>query len=236
MTTDSASSSQLISACKANNVRLGVGYHLRWHQGHRLLRQAIGEGKLGQIRHMDIQWTYNSPPSDWRVSAVMGKWWSLAAVGTHAIDLVVWLLGPTCGAVVDQRSIVSSPVHGGPHDETAVVSLRFASGATAQVVSSVIFKAPRTAHIYGTAAGAVLEGTFGPYGAGKITVAGEDLDFAQSNPYVGELTDFVRAIKAGSEPEADGACGLFNVQLLESAVGHEPMGTVSETVISKGQK
>jgi len=207
----------LIAAAAAANVRLAVGYHLRFHQGHQLLRQAIIDGKLGAVRHMDIQWTYNSPPSDWRASPKTGKWWSLAAVGTHAIDLVIWLLSPTCGAVVEQQSVISAPLYGG-NDETAVVSLRFASGATAQIVSSVIFKAPRSAHVFGTAGSAELEGTFGPYGAGKIVLAGQPFEFAVTNPYSGELADFVQAIATGTAPQCDGPNGLANVQYLEAAI------------------
>ena len=54
MTTSSADAQSLIAAAAAANVRLAVGYHLRFHAGHRLLRQAIIDGKLGAVRHMDI--------------------------------------------------------------------------------------------------------------------------------------------------------------------------------------
>lgn len=62
------------------------------------------------------------------------------------------------GDVVDMKSVISQPVWGGPNDEAAFITLRFQSGATADLCSSVVFQAPALAcethsHIFGSEVG-----------------------------------------------------------------------------------
>lgn len=208
----------LVKACRAAGVRLGVAYHLRWHAGHRAVMERIRQGALGQLRHMHAQWTYcTDDAQNWRAHDEVGRWWSLAGTGTHLIDLVRWTLLPTEGEVVDLRSLVTRPVWKGPHDETAILSLSFASGATAEVVTSVLFDSPARVEIYGTQGYVICEGTLGPHGGGQILINNMPLEYLPANPYVGELQDFVGAITEGREPEVSGEEGLRNVEILVAA-------------------
>jgi 1,5-anhydro-D-fructose reductase (1,5-anhydro-D-mannitol-forming) len=215
LATSTEDARRTVQACRDAGKTLAVGYHLRWHAGHRLLRQQLADGKLGKIRHMRAQWTLKPPAEDWRAEPTLGRWWSLAAVGTHALDLTCWMLQPLCGKPVEVRSLLSNGIFQAVHDESAIVSLRFESGATAEVLSSVAFAAPRLVQIYGTAGNAYCQDTFGPRGAGSILVNQEVLDFTTACPYAAELADFVRAIQADRQPESDGENGVFNVELLE---------------------
>ena len=138
-------------------------------------------------------------------------------MGTHCLDLIRWLMVPRCGEVVELSSVVSKGVWGGPHDETAVVALRFASGATAELTSSVLFRAPSRMEVYGTAGYAIATGTLGPHGGGTIETSGGPLAFTPRDPYTGEIDDFVAAVRRGRRPAVDGAEGLRNVELLTQA-------------------
>ena len=236
MATSPAEARAMVEACAKADVRLGVAYHLRWHMGHRVLRARIlgsagadlsttssGGGELGTLRHMRVQWTYRAADaSNWRAHEDVGRWWGLAGVGTHCLDLVRWFMVPTCGEVVEVKSLITRAVWKGPHDETAVVALRFASGASAEIVTSVLFDAPTSVEIHGTRGSAMCEGTLGPHGAGSIRVrakAGEpqDLLFKPVNPFVGEIADFVAAIRDKRAPEVDGEEGARNVEILSEA-------------------
>jgi len=218
MATSTAEAEQMLAAARAANKKLAVGYHLRFHAGHRLVADLLKRGRIGTPRHMHVRWTMTAPPADWRAAAETGKWWSLGAVGTHALDLVRWLMTPTGGKIVSVQSVLGHNVYGGPHDETAVVSLGLESGATAQVVSSVVFRAPRVVEIFGSAGSIVCLETLGPRGAGSITVCGEQLPFAVEDPYEKELESFLQSIRHGGRVEVDGQDGLDNVTLLERAV------------------
>jgi 1,5-anhydro-D-fructose reductase (1,5-anhydro-D-mannitol-forming) len=208
----------MVQAARAAGVRLGVAYHLRWHAGLRALHARVQAGALGELRHVRVLWSYRTADdSNWRARGEVGRWWSLAGVGTHGIDLIRWMLLPTQGEVVEVRSLIAAPVFRGPHDETALVLLRFAGGATAELSVSVLFDAPSRVEVYGTRAAAFADETLGPHGAGRITLDGAPLLFTPQNPYEGEWADFVAAIRDARDPEVPGEEGLRNVQILDEA-------------------
>lgn len=215
MATELADAEAMVVACRAADVRLGVGYHLRFHAGLRALRARILAGELGRVLHMRATWTFvERDPGDWRASPTTGRWWSLAAVGTHALDLVRWYLLPASGEIEAAHALTAHPRHGGPHDETAMLALRFAGGATADILSSVIFRAPRSIEVLGEAGTARGDEVLGPQGGGRILVRERELEYTPADPYQGELQDFVDAVAQGRAPEVGGDEGLANVRWL----------------------
>ena len=208
----------MIETCRQNNVRLGVGYHLRWHAGLRSLVGAIANGALGEIFHMRVFWSFLAPDSsNWRASPELGRWWSLAAVGTHCLDLIRWIMVPRCGEVVRLRSVIAREHWKGPHDETAMVAMQFESGATAEFTTSVLIDASTRVEIYGAKAHAVCDRVLGVAGAGEIHIGDVELGYTPVNPYAGEIADFAAAIRDGREPEVSGREGLRNLELLIEA-------------------
>lgn len=219
MATDVAEAQSMVEACDEARVVLGVAYHMRWHAGHRKLVELIGDGRLGTLRHMRVQWTFLAQnDQNWRASSEVGRWWGLAGVGTHCLDQVRWLMVPACGEIVEQENLISREVWKGPHDETALICLRFESGATAEICSSVLFSAPRRMEVYGTESYAVCDDTLGPHGTGGISIGGKPMPYEATNPYAGEIADFAAAIRGGRAPEVDGREGCRNVAILAAAV------------------
>lgn len=208
----------MVRACDEAGVRLGVAYHLRWHAGHRKVADAVYDGAFGELRHVRVLWSWPAEDdSDWRARPQLGRWWSLAGVGTHCLDLIRWIMVPSCGEIVSLASTVGREIWRGPHDETALVSMRFESGATAEFCSSVLFEAPSLLEVYGDEGYAICEGTLGPHGGGSIRTHEGGLQYEPRNPYEAELRDFVSAVVEGRAPEVDGAEGLRNVELLLAA-------------------
>ncbi|NIM27947.1 MAG: Gfo/Idh/MocA family oxidoreductase [Gammaproteobacteria bacterium] len=219
MATDIVEAQAMIDACEEAGVVLAVAYHMRWHAGHRKLAGMVHEGRLGTLRHVRAQWTSLAPnDQNWRASPEVGRWWGLAGVGTHCLDQIRWLMTPSCGEIVAQSNLISREVWKGPHDETALVSLQFESGATAEICTSVLFNAPKRMEVFASDTYAVCDDTFGPHGSGVITIGGEPMAYEVVNPYVGEITDFVAAVRDGRAPEVDGREGLRNVATLVAAV------------------
>jgi predicted dehydrogenase len=205
----------MIQACRNADVRLGVAYHLRWHLGHRELAARAHRGDLGDIRFARAQWTFQAPnAANWRAHDEVGRWWSLAGVGTHSLDWLRWMLVPVCGEVTEVASTITRNVLGSAHDESAAVSLRFESGAVAQFVSSALFAAPNRGEICGTAGYAYCSETIGRGGGGRIDTDNGQITFTEVNPYAGEIADFVSAIKEGRDPEVSGEEGRRNIELL----------------------
>ena len=206
---------RMIAACDAAGVRLGVAYHMRWHAGHRLLHERVRAGDFGDIRHVRVQWNFSSEDdSNWRAREDLGKWWSLAATGTHCVDQVQWFLGGEVGDVVEVNSTIGRSVFDGPHDETALVSLRFGSGATAEICSSVVFAGPTRFELYGTKGFVVAENTMSVDGSGTIRTHEGPFPFEPVDPYAGEIDDFARAIADGRGAEVSGRQGRENIAVL----------------------
>ena len=216
MATDVSSARAMVQACETAKTCLAVAYHLRWHDGHRMLVAAIRKGKLGNLRHMRVHWTWNAgDASNWRASEEVGQWWSLAGVGTHCLDMIRWIMVPTCGEIVSIKSLISKHVWGGPHDETATVSILFESGATAEFYSSALFDSPCHVEIYGDRGYALCDETLGRQGKGIVQINGKPMKFRFMNPYEGEIRDFISSIIEKRPPEVDGIEGFHNVELLE---------------------
>lgn len=220
MATDRDSGREMVDACAEARVKLGVAYHVRWHLGHRKLVTECAAGTFGELRHMRLQWSSPVPDAtSWRAHPEVGRWWSLAAVGTHCLDQLRWIMVPHCGEIVEMKSIISNDVFSSPHDETAVLSFKFESGATGEICSSVLFQGPRRMELYGTGGFALAENTLGPTGDGKIETDDGPLEYTPRNPYVGEIEDFVGAVRDDRAPEVGGEEGLRNVDLLLKAIG-----------------
>ena len=95
MATTAADAERMTAACRAAGVRLGIAYHMRWHRGHRDLADAAHAGRFGVLRHMRAQWSMRArDDSNWRARSEVGRWWGLAAVGTHCLDQVRWYMSP----------------------------------------------------------------------------------------------------------------------------------------------
>ena len=218
MATDVESATRMFETCRDAKVRLGVAYHLRWHEGHRAVIEKIRRGELGRIHHVRAQWTWRAgDASNWRAKPDVGRWWSLGGVGTHLLDLARWILVPEAGEVAEVASVTTRRQFKGPHDETAVLTLRFERGATAQITSSVLFDGPTRLEIYGQRGWAICEDTLGPHGGGRIHTNKGPLTFRVVDPYEGEIRDFVKAVRDGRPPEVDAVEGRRNVELLVQA-------------------
>lgn len=220
MATDRETGQAMVEACASAGVKLAVAYHMRWHMGHRALYEQSQAGNFGDLRHMRLQWSFPAPDAaNWRAKPDVGRWWSLAGVGTHCLDQLRWFMRPTCGEIVEMKSLISNDTFGSPHDETAILSFRFENGATGELCSSVLFPGPRRMELYGSGGYALCENTLGPTGDGTIVTHAGDLSYTPQNPYVGEIEDFVAAVKYDRPPEVDGEEAMHNVDLLLKAVG-----------------
>ena len=209
----------ITETCTEERVKLSIAYHLRWHDGHQRLADMLHAGTLGQPRYARAMWTWKADDnSNWRAHRELGRWWGLAGVGTHCVDLLRWMMMPQCGEVAACRGLIDTSKYGGPHDETASVSMQFDSGAVADVVTSVVFSAPSRFELHCDDATVVCENTLGPTGGGSIVINNAPLDFEFNNPYVGEIQNFVDAIEGKARVAVPGTEGTRNVQLLLDAV------------------
>lgn len=220
MATSAADAEAMVQAAQQSGKVLAVGFHLRQHNGNRLLFDAIHQQQaLGTLRHIRVIWAraMQKDEYNWRTNEETSKWWSLAAVGSHCLDQVRWFAQDSADWQ-QFTAIINRNKWQGAHDETAIIAAQLASGPTVEVVSSVQFGVLNRIEIYGDNGTAIGEGTT-RMGSQVITLNDQPLPFVPENPFVAQLAHFIDCIKTGRQPIADGTVGLRSVKdlLLASA-------------------
>lgn len=216
MATELAHADEMIAVCHENQVCLSVGYRARWHGGHQWVAQRLHEGAFGKLRHVHSSWSYRDiDRSNWRYSGKFGPWAALSKLGTHLVDFNLWM-GDGEGDVDQLRSVI---VRSGPNDESAVVSWKFTSKATADLYTSVAFgDGESRVEIHCDNALITMENTFSFAAGGKILINGEPLAFPVVLEFEEELQDLGRAIRSRQAPSVGGVIGRRNVDVLLQAI------------------
>ncbi|MEM0927050.1 MAG: Gfo/Idh/MocA family oxidoreductase, partial [Planctomycetota bacterium] len=122
---------KIIQACEDAGVRLTVTFQSRFHQSSRLMKQAIDEGRFGQITMGDayVKWYRSQEYYD------SGQWrgtWSLDGGGAlmnqaiHSVDLLLWLMGPVSQVSAMTATMTHERIE---VEDVAIANLKFASGA-----------------------------------------------------------------------------------------------------------
>ena len=218
MATSIVDANEICDACARERVKLGIAYHLRFHAGHQKVAAMLHAGEFGTPLYARALWTWKADDnSNWRAHDELGRWWGLAGVGTHCVDFLRWMLIPQCGEVTGVASLIDKSTYGGPHDETASISLQFGESALADVTTSVKFSAPSRFELHCSDAMVVGEGTLATDGGGHITVNSTRLEFDPVDPYVGEIQNFVEAIEGKARVAVSGAEGVRNIEILLQA-------------------
>jgi predicted dehydrogenase len=125
-----AEAESAFDACAETGVVLAIGQNRRFLPAVYHLRGLIASGKLGQLLHVEANFSGLSAErhatSTWRASRDESPWGGMTGKGLHMSDLMISFLGPI--AAVDARSLCQ--VHRADLDDTTLMLLRFASGAT----------------------------------------------------------------------------------------------------------
>ena len=224
----------IVQACRKNGVKLGVGFHLRHHPGHRRARRLIREGILGTITLTQAQFCFpdkrgvvDLPPRPplsqwWEDPAMTGGAYSIMGMGVHALDLLQFLLGQP---ITEVAAITDGQTAQQPLENIAVIALRFTGGPVGTVCCGR--RVPDTkndAVIYGTGGRVWLKDTLYEPLQGKLEVVSDSGDLEE--PYEGDLLSsyqrqidaFRRAVQEGADFDASGMDGLRAVQVASAII------------------
>jgi 1,5-anhydro-D-fructose reductase (1,5-anhydro-D-mannitol-forming) len=224
----------MVQVCRKNRVKLGVGFHLRHHPGHRRARRLIQEGILGTITLVQAQFFFpdkrgvvDLPPRPplsqwWEDPAMTGGAYSIMGMGVHALDLLQYLLGQP---ITEVAAITDGQTAQKPLEEIAVIALRLANGPVGTVCCGRRVPDTRNdAVIYGTRGRVWLKDTLYEPLRGKLEVVSDSANLEE--PYEGDLLSsyqlqidaFRRAIQEGAEFDASGMDGLRAVQVASAII------------------
>lgn len=201
-----------LESAKHANVHIQVAYHLRYHRAHEAMVVRQGE-HVGRIRSIFIRWAWPDPAKDgWRARGVQAPFWSLAALGTHAIDLAMFFAQST---EISNLVALREPTTGVDH--AAEVSFVLGKGVLVHISTSILHRAVSRVFLVGDKGEWEATATLGARGAGDLVyrAAGKPIEstvFDVVNPYEMQLRDFVRRVSLGFQPDPS---LLANVSVLE---------------------
>ena len=134
-----AAAARLVEAAEREGVPLLVGHHRRHNPLVRRARAAIEEGRLGRIVAVHAICWFAKPAAYFDAA-----WRRAPGAGPIFINLIhdIDLLRHLCGEIAAVQALDSNALRGHAVEETAVVLLRFASGALGTVTLSDAIAAP----------------------------------------------------------------------------------------------
>jgi predicted dehydrogenase len=220
---DLASAARMIAACETAGVTLGVLFQRRFWPAAQRIRAALDDGTLGTpflghaavLLHRDTSY-YTADP--WRGTWATDGGGVLMTQGVHYVDLLQWFMGEGV-EVSAAHATVAHPIE---VEDTAVATLRFASGGLATLTAS-------TALTRGLGTRVTVSGPGGTVGLAEYPEGSEavnhlwvesvespfgdglrpDIPLSQINGSLApfhalQIADFVDAVRTGREPAVTG--------------------------------
>jgi predicted dehydrogenase len=134
-----AQARSLAEAADRAGVPVLVGHHRRHNPVVVAAREAVRSGRLGRLTTVTALWTLRKPDDYYDVA-----WRREPGGGPVLTNLIhdIDVLRFVCGEIDSVQALVSSAGRGLPINDTAVVSLRFVSGAVGSITMSDAVAAP----------------------------------------------------------------------------------------------
>lgn len=217
-----AQAREMIAACDARGVKLAIAYYRRTYPVVQRMRRLLAAGAIGQpmLARINLTSYYNPPdpgaPQQWRADPAVAGGGVMLDVGSHRLDVLVYLLG-------DVRSVAgyAGTLHGSyAVDDAVALAMQLQNGA--QAVANFNWNVGADSdefEIYGTEGKMLAR----PLEAGHLTVYRgqtliEEADLPRSAvTHWGLVENLVAAVRDGTPLICSGADGLKTSQIMEAA-------------------
>ena len=213
---DLAEGDRLIEEAEQRGLFFGVNFNHRYATPVQLAAEAVTSGSLGDL--VFATWRFGG-----EVGSSRHPYANLIETQCHGFDMLEHLCGPI-------ESIMTQMTDG-PHHNTAVAALTFASGAVGSLVgtydSSYAYPGTHLLEINGTLGRVLVEDTVRRYTFSRA--GSETSDVWQAGYFNDAERDFhatfdrhfdavLRAFRAGAEPPVPAAAGLRALRLAHAAI------------------
>jgi len=210
MGNDAADCLEMMAACEIAGVQLGMAYRCQLDPHHQEAIRFCREKTFGAVRHIEVSFGFRiSPDVHSRLKRDLSKGGALLDVGVYCVQACRYLTGeePTEVIAIESKS---DPVIFAEVDDTVVWSMKFASGITANCMTS--FSIPDVDEFRVIAE----NGSFGmrPAFACEVKPQGwtsdpaHPLHFAPIDQFAVQMDAFSQAIMEGRPFEIGGGEGL----------------------------
>ncbi len=192
----------LAQLSKKENLKFGVGFHLRFHPAIQDVKKHLSSNSIGEPRIILGKWTRNSAPYDktiWRGQSGKAGGGTVVGIAVHIFDSFVNLFGREVESV-KASSLPKCEVM----EDTMQATFEFQSGIIANSLSSrVISSNSNDLTVYGNEGSVTVTNFYSTSVSSKLILNGEQLkEYDQeTNMYEGEIRDFVGDYKRIAGPD-----------------------------------
>ncbi|WP_394378335.1 Gfo/Idh/MocA family protein [Saccharopolyspora spinosa] len=219
-----AEAQELVDAAEKAGVVFATNHHMRNSVPHRLIRDAIAAGDIGEPVAVNVRNAIRLPPAArrWRTTDSAAGAGVALDLTVHDADCLRFVLNADPLTVVAHTS--SGHMTRVGIDETISGSAEFVSGVHASFVESFVTgHAPTCLEVFGTEGALIGTGIqsmspvgtlthVGPAGSRKIDLGTrEDL-------YVVGVRRFIEAVRGEAEPPASGQDGVWSLAFARAAL------------------
>ncbi len=214
---DLASIDRALAAVERAGVVLQVGFNRRFDPNFKRAREVVASGEIGTPHLLRITSRDPAPPPLDYIKVSGGIFLDMTI---HDFDMARYLMGEEVVEVYATGSVLIDPAIGEAGDlDTAVVTLRFASGAIGVIDNSrqAVYGYDQRVEVFGSA-GAVTVFNNTPYNAVVSKADGvhgpTPLYFfleRYTDSYIAEMRAFLDSVRTGSPPPVTGMDGRIPV-------------------------
>lgn len=141
----------MIAATETAKVKMATEYVVRYEPSNYALYRAVQDGKLGRMILGEFteklyrpQWYYELD-GGWRSRWKTGGGGTVINQGIHTLDQMVWLMGEVASVTAEAGAFASKI----ESEDTAVVLVKFKSGAVGTFIATTTFHNPKPGGRYG---------------------------------------------------------------------------------------
>jgi myo-inositol 2-dehydrogenase/D-chiro-inositol 1-dehydrogenase len=212
-----------LNAVAAAGVILQVGFNRRFDPNFKRVREIVAAGEIGQPHILRITSRDPAPPPLDYVKVSGGLFMDMAI---HDFDMARYLMGEEVVEIYAVGGVLVDPAIGRAGDiDTAVVTLRFASGALGTIDNSrqAVYGYDQRVEVFGSA-GAVSVSNNTPHSAVMSKADGvhsaKPLYFFVERyveSYLAEMRAFLESVRTGCQPPVTGNDGRVPVVMALAA-------------------
>lgn len=213
---------QMIAACRAKNVKLGIAYYRHFYPAVRRIKEIIAAGEIGQpvIAQINAFEWFNPEPSNprrWLIDKSQAGGGPMLDFGCHRIEVLQNVLGPITRTV----SALNTVIFERQVEDTGVAVFQFERGTLGVLsITHAARQSQDTVVIFGS------EGSIHVESLNEGTVAiktntGERLEALPpaANFHQPLIDDFAQAVIEDREPQVDGEIGREVTRIEEAIYG-----------------
>ncbi len=223
MALKSSEAKELVDLAKEKNLKLAIGFHMRFNPAIMDAKRVLSSGELGDIAYISGMWAYMSSRS---YDNPDNKWWaedekvgggSVMGTGVHVMDTLNFLLGQAPDRVCSFRNPMGEVIESTEH-----VTLQYGNTIADAISSRSVSGNMNHLNIHGSKGTLTLTNVFATSVETSMIRDGKKVkDYRGVDVYKEEARDFVNLVEGKESHIALGEDGYNVVRIVESAFSQD---------------